>query len=281
MIYEDEEKFEKPSHVSYKEYKQKLESKPNESLIIFVSAFFVMLLIFLGTAKQLSPDVDVSIGDNSDTEYEEIARGNVDDRLRLIQMEDNSYDDTFNDELEEKVILPEHTHKTFEEKNTVEEPIVLEQPTNSEHKAENASSVTEQPASPAVTLQPAVVNAKVIVGYYATAEQAEVAKGIIQEAGLNIQPFIKNIGSAYTLQVGSFSSLEKAQSVANDLLKLPKIIDEQTLGTIVCHSYYQEYMFKFLITYDNFSTYSSARIYLLEDMDKIGELKTLKTLMNK
>ena len=219
MIYEDEEKFEKPSHVSYKEYKQKLESKPNESLIIFVSAFFVMLLIFLGTAKQLSPDVDVSIGDNSDTEYEEIARGNVDDRLRLIQMEDNSYDDTFNDELEEKVILPEHTHKTFEEKNTVEEPIVLEQPTNSEHKAENASSVTEQPASPAVTPQPAAVNAKVIVGYYATAEQAEVAKGIIQEAGLNIQPFIKNIGSAYTLQVGSFSSREKAQSVANDLLK--------------------------------------------------------------
>ena len=69
------------------------------------------------------------------------------------------------------------------------------------------------------------------------------------------------------------------KEVANDLLKLPKIIDEQTLGTIVCHSYYQEYMFKFLITYDNFSTYSSARIYLLEDMDKIGELKTLKTLI--
>ena len=62
-------------------------------------------------------------------------------------------------------------------------------------------------------------NAKVIVGYYTTAEQAEVAKSIILDAGLNIEPFIKNIGGAYTLQVASFTSREKAQNVANELLK--------------------------------------------------------------
>ena len=214
MIYEDEEKFEKPSHVSYKEYKKKLESNPNEGLVLFISAFFVMLLIFLGVAKQLSPDVDVSIGDNStDSAVEEVARGNVDERLKLIQMEDNSpdeaaenQDDTFSPELEEKVTIPEHSRRTIGE----EEVITLEH-----QKTEQVQPQTQMPAQQAQT----PVSAKVIVGYYATAEQAEVAKGIIMEAGLNVQPFVKNIGAAYTLQVGSFSTREKAQSVANDLLK--------------------------------------------------------------
>ena len=82
MIYEDDEKYEKSSHVSYKEYKKKLESNPNESLILFVSAFFVMLLLFLGVVKQLSPDVDVAIGDNTDYTTEEPAKANVDNRLK-------------------------------------------------------------------------------------------------------------------------------------------------------------------------------------------------------
>ncbi len=220
MIYEDDEKYEKSSHVSYKEYKKKLESNPNESLILFVSAFFVMLLLFLGVVKQLSPDVDVAIGDNTDYTTEEPAKANVDNRLKLIQMEDNSYtnseDDTFSPELEEKVRLPKQKRKTVGEHEGEAEVIILEKteaplakPETPEQNTEDVQHAVPQPA----------VNAKVIVGYYATAAQAEVAKGIIQEAGLNIQPFVKNIGAAYTLQVGSFSSREKAQSVANDLLK--------------------------------------------------------------
>ena len=207
MIYEDEEKYEKTPHISYKEYKKKLEKNPNEGLILFVSAFFVMLLIFLGVAKQLSPDVDVTIADNNE-EFTDIAKGNVDERLRMIQMEDNSADEMFTPELEEKVVLPEK--KAVED----DEVIVLETP----EKKPVENTDTEEKTAEVTTPQPAV-NAKVIVGYYTTAEQAEVAKGIIMDSGLNIQPFVKNIGAAYTLQVGSFSSREKAQSVANDLLK--------------------------------------------------------------
>ena len=63
------------------------------------------------------------------------------------------------------------------------------------------------------------MTAKVIVGYYTTKEQAEVAKGIIAESGLNISPFVRNIGGAYTIQVGSYSTREKAQVMANELLR--------------------------------------------------------------
>ena len=70
-----------------------------------------------------------------------------------------------------------------------------------------------------------------------------------------------------------------SQEVARDLLKLPKIIDDQTVGKILCHSLYKDFTFKFLIVYDNFSTYSTARIYLLEDEDRVQEIKTHKTLI--
>lgn len=201
---------EKPTHVSYKEYKKKLESNPNEGLILFVSAFFVMLLIFLGVVKQLSPDVDVTISDNQEEFVDE--RSSVDDRLKEIQMEDNSFgqtDEMFSPELEERVLLPKIKRKTVgEEEVATDEPKNVEEP----KKVETPKPEAQKPEAP----KP-LMSAKVIVGYYTTAEQANVAKDIVQEAGF--QPFVRNIGGAYTLQVGSFSSREKAQSVANDLLK--------------------------------------------------------------
>ena len=38
-----------------------------------------------------------------------------------------------------------------------------------------------------------IVNAKVVVGYYASEKQAEVAKSIIQDAGLGVTPLVKNL----------------------------------------------------------------------------------------
>ena len=46
MIYEDDDIAEREEHISYKEYKKKLETNPNEGLVLFVSAFFVMLLLY-------------------------------------------------------------------------------------------------------------------------------------------------------------------------------------------------------------------------------------------
>ena len=69
-----EEDSKRPSHISYKEYQKKVTKKPNEGIIIFVSAFFILLLLFLGIAKQLSPEIDVGIGDDENsTSTEEIA----------------------------------------------------------------------------------------------------------------------------------------------------------------------------------------------------------------
>lgn len=233
MIYEDDKKNyteERPPHVNYREYRRQLEDKPasNENLILFVSAFFVMLLVFLGVVKQLSPEVDVTIADPDAPQIEEVEKGSVDSRLKALQMEDNSYgsyDSTFSPELEEKVRLPEPKVRVIEEDSGLNSIVLdMNKGDKSSSKTQNAepnkTNVVTAPVTSAPVMPSAVsTSAKVIVGYYATPEQAEVAKGIILDSGINVQPFVKNIGGAYTLQVGSFSSREKAQSVANDLLK--------------------------------------------------------------
>ncbi len=84
----------------------------------------------------------------------------------------------------------------------------------------DATPKPAETASPAPKpVQQVNTASKVVVGYYATKEQAEVAKGIIAESGLNISPFVRSIGGAYTIQVGSYSTREKAQTVVNDLLR--------------------------------------------------------------
>lgn len=209
------EELKKQSHITYKEYQKKVTKNPNEGIAIFVSAFFILLLLFLGIAKQISPDVDVTIGDDSASNAETmgIDKNNVDERLRLLQMEDNGMageDEMFNPELDEKVVIPDR-------KEEKQEPVNQEEPVRLPEK--EATPKPEQTAAPEPKPVQQTVNAKVIVGYYATKEQAEVAKGIIAESGLNISPFVRSIGGAYTIQVGSYSTREKAQTVVNDLLR--------------------------------------------------------------
>lgn len=217
-----------PDYMTYSKYKKKKkEEDPKKGLIVGVTTFFVMLLIFTGIAKSLSPNVDVTIGEDDDVEAKESGLGVkrfIDDRLKMIQMEDGStggaqktvekksgaleteYDD-YSPELEEKVVLPNHGK---DETKAAQD----EQPTP-------APTAAPRPNRVAATAQPAVSNrvTKVYVGYYSNIDQAKVAQGILIDSGLNITPFIKDLGGNYTLQVGSYSNKEKAIGLSNELLR--------------------------------------------------------------
>lgn len=227
------------SHISYKDYKKILKTNKPQSLKMFLWAFFVLLLIFLGLAKMMSPDVDITLGDDTSDnviEYEEenMPRGEIDDRLRVIQMEDESValgGDSFAVEDGEKVTIPKHDkereqvveNKLPEEligqkavKDVVGESVKLKPEAVSHPQQVNSTSPQPQVQAPAPIVQ--AVTARVIVGNYTTAEQAEVAKTILQDAGLGVSPFVRKMGNGYTLQVASYSSKEKAMSVAESLL---------------------------------------------------------------
>lgn len=231
-----------PDHITYREYKKRLTKKPFQGIILFVSAFFILLLAFLGIAKFMSPDVDISIGDEPEVTYEEegVIRGNVDNRLKQIQDEDNGVggkeDSIFATELDEKVVIPEKETRPQAEPLKVQEeaPILLEhnqpqdnniqQEKNTQH-AESQPQAVQQPEQHQNTVPQAPVPVasnkvyKVYVGSYSSASQAEIAKGIISEANIGVSTFVKNLNGSYTLQAGSYSSAEKAQAAANDLLR--------------------------------------------------------------
>lgn len=143
-----EEDSRRPSHISYKEYQKKVTKNPNEGIIIFVSAFFILLLLFLGIAKQISPEVDVSIGDENNavtSSDSELDKSSVDERLKLLQEEDNGAkkeDETFATELDEKVVLPDHKNDDKNSSNNLgktEDTVTLPDKDANPKPAETAS----------------------------------------------------------------------------------------------------------------------------------------------
>jgi len=217
-----------PDYMSYSRYKKKKNTTSKKSVLIFVTTFFATLLLFTIIVSQLSPNVDVTIGDDTSIEAKESGLGVkrfIDDRLKMIQMEDNGAGastktiedkkaagfqdanfDSFSKELDEKVQLPSQNKDnsdSIKEKTTAR---VQTPPRPS--KNDDLSKPFESPKM-----------AKVLVGYYTTVDQAKVAQGILLDSGLNVTPFIKDLGGAYTLQVGSYSSRSKAEGLASELSK--------------------------------------------------------------
>lgn len=211
-----------------KKYKRNNNSQHN-IITIFVTTFLIMLVFFTAVAKQLTPNVDVSIGEDSSAEPKESGLGVkrfIDNRLKSIQMEDTGLrskkvvenerpkfeeDDEseyFSEELEEKVKIP--TTKIVKEM---------------EQKALKPTKVAPKPPA-AIVIQPSDypeptvsnINLKVVVGRYSTADQAKAAQTILQNSGLGVTPFIKSIDGTYTLQVGSFTSSSKAEALTTELL---------------------------------------------------------------
>lgn len=211
------------SHISYKDYKKIVNSNKKQSLRLFLWAFFVLLLIFLGMAKLMSPDVEITLGDDnySAVESDEINRSEMDDRLKQLQMEDDfsmTGDESLSIEDGGKVSIPKKDKDEAVENKLPEE--TLGQKAVKDRVGDTVKEAPTPQEAPVPAPAPVVptVIARVIVGNYPTPEQAEVAKGILQEAGLGVTPFVRKMNGAYTLQVASYGSKEKALSVAESLL---------------------------------------------------------------
>ena len=188
-----------------------------------------MLVFFIGAARHMTPNVDVAIGEDSATDAKETGlgvKGFIDNRLKAIQSEDS---DSLVKKIEEKKLskFDEDDENEYFSKD-LEEKVKIPVKKVKQEVEKIQKEVVEMPPKPIVQPQkqietpiatPVVTNIKVVVGSYSSIDQAKVAQSILQEADLGVTPFVKNIQGMYTLQVGSFSSEQKAQSLANELLK--------------------------------------------------------------
>ncbi len=182
----------------YKKYMKKEAQKEENSLLkIFIISFFFFFLIFTFLIKSFSPTVDTSIGEYQDEEISmdstDETKKIVDNRLEMIQSEDQG--------------------KSFSE--LMSNPSDVSKQVQPEPVAEDVQKTEENTLAVAETVNPPVQTAepvyKVFVGSYTSAEQAKVAKDIIQESGSGLNPIVKCIGSNnYTLQVGIFKNKNSA-----------------------------------------------------------------------
>ena len=211
-----------PDYLSYERYKKRKETNPNKRLYLFLITFFITLLAFTLFAKLMTPDVDVTIGGDTEVEAKDTGLGVkrfIDERLKLIQMEDNSAgvsqqvaqkDSEYNKNAdnkndydskisEEAITLPDSAKERSVMPDYVEPQSVAPKPrsTTSTNSYSSESSVS-----------------KVYVGKYATIEQARVAQEIIMDSRVVTAPFIKNINGSYTIQVGTFTNRQRAEEVA-------------------------------------------------------------------
>ena len=181
----------------YKKYMKKEAQKEHSLVKIFLISFFGMLLVFTFVIKSFSPSVDTSIGDyqqEAEVDTQEEPKKIVDDRLSMIQSEDQGRS------FSELMAKPDDT---AEVKETVQVNTVTPEP------VQTVNETTVTPPTPQA--EPVY---KVFVGTYTSAEQAKVAKDIIQESGNGLNPIVKCIGSNnYTLQVGIFKNKQSAESL--------------------------------------------------------------------
>ena len=186
----------------YKKYMKPDVRQGHPLIKIFIVSFFGMLLLctFLinSVAKKMS--VDTSIGDYKEQQLEDFENKNiVDNRLAMIQNEDQSR--SFTDLIQ----------NPSDEKKT------------SGSDSEDSNSSAEQNNKPSDTADahlPQDVVYKVFIGSYTSAEQAKVAKEIIQESGNGLNPIVKCLGSNnYTLQVGIFKNKQSAETMLTTIQK--------------------------------------------------------------
>ena len=178
----------------YKKYMKKNVRDNHTLLKIFLLSFTGMLLICLFIMKSL-PTADTSVGDYNQESIEDMSdMQRIDnDRLQMIQSEDQGRNFTEIMNAAEKTQTPQQTDSSS--------PEVKIQINVSEEAADNT-----KPAQEPVY--------KVFIGTYTSAEQARVAKDIIQESGIGLNPIVKCIGvNDYTLQVGIFKNKKSAESL--------------------------------------------------------------------
>lgn len=192
------------------------EEKKNKNKIffIFVLTFIIVFILVIQVAQILAPSVDVEIGDSTvddplNAQKEEEMEKMIDERLKWIQFEDNNAT-TLEEEQEaqEKGILLKE--------NNVDTPDAALKETKApevQHQDVMKDTVAPQNKKPegGQTLN------KVLIGTYATVEQAIEAQNNIVDLNLGITSSIKDMGGSFTLQAGAFTNRARAEELATKL----------------------------------------------------------------
>ncbi len=223
------------------------------SLVTFCIMFICVVVFIKKYAKRVdieygrhgmetaSNNQSAGIADNFSEPYDPDKR-TIDKRLMLIQEEENAPSESRvlpQDRDKNEVMNLEHFEKLksnieddIDEEPQKEEPkqAAVPQKPQTANQTSNSNLMPKMPQTAAdvpdidalpqgnfapIELAPRS-NIKVLIGKYPTFDEAKTAQTAMKNSKARIAPFIRRVGNVYSLQIGSYSNMDVARSVAGN-----------------------------------------------------------------
>ena len=202
----------------------------------FTIIFIVLVVGFMKYSSKM--DIEYTKGElqvtnanfNSASNYtvsaplEEERQRKIDDRLRKIQEQENAPS-------EAKIIeKPKDNHDVIAqahiEENKRIEKLEKQKRLQEQKEAKNGKVATVldeiklQKKLPIETYEPSsnqTIMSKVLIGHYATFEEAQSMQNQIKSKNPTLQPFVKKVGGVFSVQMGSYQDFNVAKAQAQFL----------------------------------------------------------------
>lgn len=224
--------------------KNKKNNEPKSLLRLFGKTFAIALFSFLIVATIISPHLNIpalnddteSVQDMGSSDF----KSRIDYRLQEIKLDDTTKNQTMpqqetSQQLQEametannlvKVDLSTFNTPQLPSKNYNNSPTAPNfgtsttksdtsttpqtMPSNSQPKLK-----TQQPSSPYIPKSQQSKNYKILVGDYTSPEDAQRAADVFSATSNSpVKPFIKSYNGLYSVQIGSYNDVQKAQNIA-------------------------------------------------------------------
>ncbi len=224
--------------------KNKTTNEPKSLLQLFGKTFAIVLFSFLVLATIISPNLNIpalnddteSVQDMSSSDF----KSRIDYRLQQIKLDDSSPNQKMpqnetGEQIQEAMEtanslvkvdlstfntpqLPSKNYNTpiapnFGPSSTKKEASTINLPQST--PSDTNKSMQQQSPTPYIPKTQQNKNYKILVGDYATPEDAQRAADAMSATSTSsVKPFIKSHNGLYTVQIGSYNDVQKAQTIA-------------------------------------------------------------------
>lgn len=216
-------------------------SKLNFLMQLFVATFIIMFIIIAVSIMKYSSKVDIEytkgelsssnleVGTNLSYDSSDDKQGKIDKRLILIQQEENAPSEAKiiekdKNKINTEVIDPKHLeiNKKIEKEEKKQKAQNMVIPDKEENKLISAigeiASRKKEENTPAPEQNNVIIMSKVLIGKYATFEEAKRVQTDIKTVETGHSPYVRKIGEVYSVQMGSYQDFGIAKKQAQ-LLK--------------------------------------------------------------